>query len=157
MISRYIRLSADLSQKREFRFGEKHVSQITQALNSMKVLVFTIVIIFSTCAQAGSVELLGDKNEILFDDIKEIQITRTVERLLSNCTTKVQVTEIPQVSYKGVRVTTSDNQVIEVHIFPNSLNSFMIKLYTQENDVVYLHGKYNDYSYQLISMLEVEI
>ena len=104
----------------------------------------------------GRVELLGEKY-IPFDEVKAIYIANTVNALLQSCTVATRVNSIPAVSYKGVRLTQPDGKVIEAHIFPESRSSYMVKVFTKENGVTKLHGKYTDHAYQLISMLELNI
>jgi hypothetical protein len=105
----------------------------------------------------GGVALLGQKESIPFDEIKAIYIGRTVNALLQSCTVATEIDSIPPVSYKGVRITNPNGNVIEAHIFPNSRDSVMVKVYTRGNGVTKLHGKYTDHAYQLISMLEQKI
>lgn len=123
----------------------------------MKNYVFLILASWWLNPAAANVELIGKTEEILFDKVKEAQIAKTVKMLLSDCTTKIPVKRIPNVSYKAVRVTTDRGEIIEAHILPNGLDTFVVKIYTKENDEFYLHGKYQNYAYQLISMLEVKI
>lgn len=105
----------------------------------------------------GKVELLGEKANIPFDEVKAIYIANTVEALLQSCTVATKVESIPVVSYRGVRLTQPDGKIIEAHIFPDSKSSYMVKVFTRENGVIKLHGKYTDHAYQLISMLELKI
>ena len=103
------------------------------------------------------VELLGEKANIPFDEVKAIYIANTVKALLQSCTVATKVESIPAVSYRGVRLIQPDGKIIEAHIFPDSKSSYMVKVYTAENGVTKLHGKYTDHAYQLISMLELKI
>lgn len=105
----------------------------------------------------NKLELLGEKANIPFDEIKAIYIANTVLALLQSCTVATKVESIPIVSYKGVRLTQHDGKLIETHIFPDSRSTYMVKVYTKENGVIRLHGKYTDHAYQLISMLELKI
>lgn len=113
--------------------------------------------LLSTATTHGKVELLGEKANIPFDEIKAIYIADTVKALLQSCTVATRVESIPAVSYKGVRLTQADGKIIEAHIFPDSRSSYMVKVFTKESGVTTLHGKYTDHAYQLISMLELKI
>lgn len=103
------------------------------------------------------VELLGEKANIPFDEVKAIYIANTVKALLQSCTVATKVESIPAISYRGVRLIQPDGKIIEAHIFPDSKSSYTVKVYTVENSVIILHGKYTDHAYQLISMLELKI
>lgn len=103
------------------------------------------------------VELLGEKASIPFDEVKAIYIVNTVTALLKSCTVATKVESIPAVIYRGVRLIQPDGKIIEAHIFSDSKSSYRVKVYTAENGVTILHGKYTDHAYQLISMLELKI
>ena len=102
------------------------------------------------------VVLLGNTANIPFDAVKAIYFANTVNTLVKSCTTATVVSAIPAVSYKGVRVIQAGGRIVEAHIFPDSTKTYMVKLYTTENGVTKLHGKYVDHAYQLIAMLELK-
>jgi hypothetical protein len=107
-------------------------------------------------ASQSGVVLLGQKENIPFDAGKAIYIERTVKELLQSCMVATEIDSIPPVSYKGVRITDVNGNRVEAHIFPDSKDSLMVKVYTRGNGVTRLHGKYSDHAYQLIGMLELE-
>lgn len=123
----------------------------------MKLAIFFVVTVFSSISFADEIVLLGNSENIAFDEVKARYISNTVKRLLENCTTKTEVETIPEVKYKGVRVNFSPGLIVEAHIFPNSKNTYMVEIYTADNGKNYLNGKYTDYAYQLIAMLETKI
>lgn len=128
-----------------------------QSMNKAWVVLMLFALPLLVAAESqGKVELLGDKGSIAFDEVKAIYIAGTVHALLESCTTATMVDSIPAVSYKGVRITQTDGKVIETYIFPDSRNSYMVRIYTKENGIIRLHGKYTDHAYQLISMLELK-
>lgn len=126
----------------------------------MKTLPIIICLLMLPLLGAGNahskVELLGGKADIAFDDIKAIYIANTVNALLRSCTVATKVESIPAVTYKGIRLTQPDGKIIEAHIFPDSKSTYMVKVFTTEDGVTKLHGKYTDHAYQLISMLELK-
>jgi hypothetical protein len=127
-------------------------------MKKLSIIVCLLMLpLLGVAGSSSQVVLLGNKENIPFDEIKAIYIAKTVGALLRSCTTATVVDAIPAVSYKGVRVTQANGNVIEAHIFPNSTKSYMVKLYTRENGLTRLHGKYSDHAYQLISMLELKI
>ena len=105
---------------------------------------------------ADNLVLLGKKDEILFDQAKQLYMTNTLKALLASCTVKTVVLEIPAVEYKGIRLTRDDGTIIEAHIFPHSISSYYVQIYTLEKGIKYLYGKYADHAYQLIAMLELK-
>jgi hypothetical protein len=111
--------------------------------------------LFCSAAGPDNVVLLGQKDDIAFDEIKAGHMARTLDALLRVCTVATKVESIPPVAYKGLRVKRA-GKLIEAHIFPNSRESYMVKIYTTENGTVTLHGKYGDHDYPLISMLEMK-
>ena len=120
-------------------------------------LLLGLLMLSTLCGAQGSgnVVLLGEKQNVAFDEIKAIYIANTVHALLQSCTTVTEVAAIPPVAYKGVRITEPNGRVIEAQIFPDSKDSYMVKVYTKDKGVTRLHGKYSDHAYQLISMLEL--
>ena len=122
------------------------------------IIIGLFVLPFLANAESGTkLILLGEKEGIPFDEVKATYIGYTVNALLQSCTVTTKIDSIPPVTYKGVRVTQPDGKVIEAHIFPDSINSYMVKIYTRKNGRTELHGKYRNHAYQLISMLEVKI
>ena len=128
------------------------------SMKNLSIIICLLMLPFHGAANThGRVELLGEKANIQFDEVKAIYIANTVNALLQSCTVATRVDSIPAVSYKGVRLTQPDGKVIEAHIFPDSMSSYLVKVFTKENGVTKLHGKYTDHAYQLISMLELKI
>lgn len=126
-------------------------------MNKLLIIICLLILPILGIAESGdSVVLLGKKEGIQFDEISAIYIASTVNALLRSCTVATKVDSIPAVSYKGVRLTRSDGKIIEAHIFPDSKSSYMVKIYTKENGVTRLHGKYFDHAHQLIGMLELK-
>jgi hypothetical protein len=123
-------------------------------IRSGRALIIGTVLLLGALHAHAEVVLLGQKEHIAFDEVKADYIAYTVNELLRNCTVATNVDSIPPVTYKGVRVVNLDGKLIEAHIFPNSDSSFMVRVYTRENGVTKLHGKYGNHAYQLISMLE---
>ena len=124
-----------------------------------KRLVFVFLAMLPLLGIAGGDDravLLGNSANIAFDEVKAIYFANTVNALLKSCTTATVVSAVPAVNYKGVRVIQASGRIIEAHIFPDSMKTYMVKLYTTENGVTKLHGKYSDHAYQLISMLELQ-
>ena len=124
-----------------------------------KRLVFVFLAMLPLLGIAGGddrVVLLGNSANIAFDEVKAIYFANTVNALLKSCTTATVVRAIPAVSYKGVRVIQASGRIVDAHIFPDSTETYMVKLYTTVNGVTKLHGKYSDHAYQLISMLELQ-
>lgn len=124
----------------------------------MRRVVFLFLVlmpVLSAAENRGTVVLLGKTDHVPFDEVKAVYFANTVEALLKSCTTATKEDAIPAVAYKGVRITQPDGNVIEAHIFPESRDSYMVKVYTKADRVIQLHGKYTDHAYQLISMLEM--
>ena len=118
------------------------------------VLCFLISPLLAAAQGTQTVTLLGDKDGVAFDPPKPEYIAFTVNELLRACTVATKIDAIPAVTYKGVRVVNPDGKLIEAHIFPDSDRNYMVKIYTNENGALKLHGKYGNHAYQLISMLE---
>lgn len=118
-------------------------------------LFLLLVPILSAAENRAGVVLLGKTDHVPFDEVKAIYFANTVEALLKSCTTATKEDSIPAVAYKGVRITQPDGNVIEAHIFPDSRDNYMVKVYTKADGIIQLHGKYTDHAYQLISMLEM--
>ena len=126
-------------------------------MNKRLILVFLAMLpLLSIAGGEERVVLLGNTKNVPFDQVKAIYFANTVNALLKSCTAATVVSAIPAVGYKGVRVTQANGKIIEAHIFPDSTKTYMVKLYTTENGVTKLHGKYSDHAYQLIGMLELQ-
>jgi hypothetical protein len=124
-------------------------------IKSISIILLALLPLLCFGKGPSDVVLLGQEKDIAFDDVKAGYISNTVNALLQSSTVKTRVEAIPPVTYKGVRLT-QGNKVIEAHIFPDSRNSYMVKIYTRENGIVLLYGKYTNHAYQLISMLEMK-
>lgn len=125
----------------------------------MKKLIIPLLFLLPQIGHAAEkykLSLLGQKNDISINPVKEVYIKNTVLRLLKSCDFKKPVASISPVTYKGVRLTSKTGVIIEVHIFPNSANNFRIKIFKVKNGNVVSYGKYHDYAYQLIAMMELK-